>query len=151
MNLKSKVEKLLEFQGIIPIKEKETHKECKDITVNVLKKLGVKETSEFYELYIHYFLGGLNKRDDAYEIIDPCPPQNMERATNFAHEYWAIPKNYILFSTGSSESGYLYNTENEKVYEFSLGQQHLLGTDQLKHWDSFYEFMVWYLTVDEDE
>lgn len=72
----------------------------------------------------------------------------MERATNFAHEYWDITKNYILFSTGSSESGYLYNTENEKVYEFSLGQQHLLGTDQLKHWDSFYEFMVWYLTID---
>lgn len=150
MNLKAKVEKLLELQDIIPIKEKDTHKEYRVITYNVLDSLGIKNDSEFYELYVSYFLGGLDHRAGTPEMIDPCPPQDMLGTATFAHNVWGFPKNYILFTTGEGEGGYFYNVDNNSVWDCNLGQQHLLGTDQLKHWDSFYEFMVWYLTVDEN-
>ena len=55
----------------------------------------------------------------------------------------------ILFTTGEGEGGYFYNTEDNSVWDCGLGEQHLLGTDQLRHWSSFYKFMVWYLTPDE--
>ena len=59
------------------------------------------------------------------------------------------PNNTSFFSTGEGEGGYLYNKEDGTVWDFALGEQKLLGTDALPHWNSFYEFMVWYLTDDE--
>ena len=78
---------------------------------------------------------------------DILPPQGLDGTIIYAHKAWGFPKNYILFTTG--EGGYFYNVDDNSVWDCGLGEQHLLGTNQLKHWDSFYEFMVWYLTIDE--
>lgn len=130
-----------------PVIKKKIEKQ--EYSSQVLLSLGVKKDSEFYELYTQYFLRSLDSRYDTPEMIDPCPPQDMLGTATFAHNVWGFPKNYILFTTGEGEGGYFYNIDDNRVWDCNLGQQHLLGTDQLTHWDSFYEFMVWYLTVDE--
>lgn len=138
---------LLDKQEYPVIKKK---MEKQEYSSQILLSLGVKKDSEFYELYTQYFLRSLDSRFGTPEMIDPCPPQDMLGTATFAHNVWGFPKNYILFTTGEGEGGYFYNIDDNSVWDCNLGQQHLLGTGQLKHWDSFYEFMVWYLTVDEN-
>lgn len=144
MNLKEQVELLLSQQKHPEIIKKNL--DDQKLTYDVLLSLGVRPDSEFYELYTKYFLGSLI--GSYSELVDPCSPDSFDGAI-MAHEYWDIPKNYILFTTGEGEGGYFYNTEDNSVWDCGLGEQHLLGTDQLKHWSSFYKFMVWYLTPDE--
>lgn len=147
MNLKEKVENLLSQQEF-PVLLKNLEKQRQ--TDEILSLLGVDKNSEYYELYTKYFLRALDRRDGTPEIIDPCPPQGF-KAANFAHEVWEIPKNYILFTTGEGDGGYLYNVKDNSVWDFTLGQQKLLSTDNLTHWNSFYEFMIWYLTPEENK
>ncbi|QGM81036.1 hypothetical protein [Otariodibacter oris] len=144
MKLKNKIEILLAKQDMARLKNESE----KQLTSKVLNSFGVKNNSEFYKLYTKYFLGCLEYRDGASEIVDPCPPQSFNGVI-FAHEVWGIPKNYILFTTGEGEGGYLYNTEDNSVWDFTLGEQDLLGTDKMKHWDSFYAFLEWYLIEDD--
>lgn len=146
MTNKEMILSLLDKQEYPVIKKKIDKQEYSS---KLLSNLGVKQDSEFYELYTQYFLRSLNSRSGTPEMIDPCPPQDMLGTATFAHNVWGFPKNYILFTTGEGEGGYFYNVDDNSVWDCGLGEQHLLGTDQLKHWDSFYEFMVWYLTVDE--
>lgn len=150
MTLESNVEKLLSLQNVKPIKLEEANQQYKKISEEVLISLDVKTDSQFYNLYTKYFLGSLEHRMGTPEMVDPCPPQGFEGAF-MAHEVWKIPKNYILFTTGEGDGGYLYNIKDNSVWDFTLEQQKLLGTDNLTHWNSFYEFMVWYLTPEKDK
>ena len=85
-------------------------------------------------------------------MAECCQPTNyLPSSIQFGYDAWGLPQNYLLFTTGESEAGYLYNKEDGTVWDFNLGDQELLGTNQLKHWNSFYEFLIWYLAVDEDE
>ncbi|SUD90606.1 Uncharacterised protein [Psychrobacter phenylpyruvicus] len=138
-----KIEKLLDKQEY-PVIRKKINK--RQETMEILTKLGVKSNSEFMELYSRYFLRALDRNDDTYPLTDPFL---ME--TDMAHKHWGIPKNFILFSTGSTEGGYLYNTEDDSVWDFNLGEQQQLIDGTLPHWNSFYEFMEWYLDTSEDE
>ncbi|MCL1624314.1 hypothetical protein M2R47_08710 [Moraxella sp. Tifton1] len=124
-------------------KVKQTDAEKKLIEFNI------PPNSEFYNFYKNFFCGHIVCNVDASaKMCDILPPQGLDAAI-YAHKNWDIPKNYILFTTGEGGGGYFYNIDDNSVWDCGLGEQHLLGTDQLKHWDSFYEFMVWYLTVDE--
>lgn len=144
MNLEEKVKHLLDNQPY-PVIKKNT--EMADKTSQILLNLGVQKESEFYKLYTQYFLHSLNHRPYTPDIKDPC---DSFRVATFAHEVWGFPKNHILFTTGEGEGGYFYNIDDNTVWDCQLGQQDLLGTNQLKHWNGFYEFMVWYLTTEND-
>lgn len=122
--------------------------EKKESTENILLEYGVKKDSGFFKLYTKYFLRFLNSRSGAGEIVDPLPPQGF--SAKMAHDYWDVPNNYILFSTGEGEGGYLYNIENDSVWDFQIGQLQQLADGTLPHWDSFYDFMIWYLSDEED-
>ena len=148
MNLKEQVAMLMSKQSFSAQKSAE----YKNGSILVLKELGIPSDSEFYEFYSTYYGRNLNYRGGASPIVDPSPPQkSLLRTAFFAREVWEVPEQYILFSTGEGEGGYLYNKEDGTVWDFDLGEQKLLGTDALRHWHSFYEFMVWYLTGTDDE
>ena len=148
MNLKEQVAMLMSKQSFSAQKSAE----YKNGSILVLKELGIPADSEFYEFYSTYYGRNLNYRGGASPIVDPSPPQkSLLRTAFFAREVWEVPEQYILFSTGEGEGGYLYNKEDGTVWDFTLGEQKLLGTNALRHWHSFYEFMVWYLTGTDDE
>ena len=148
MNLKEQVAMLMSKQSFSAQKSAE----YKNGSILVLKELGIPSDSEFYEFYSTYYGRNLNYRGGASPIVDPSPPQkSLLRTAFFAREVWEVPEQYILFSTGEGEGGYLYNKEDGTVWDFTLGEQKLLGTNALRHWHSFYEFMVWYLTGTDDE
>ncbi|SUD90599.1 hypothetical protein [Psychrobacter phenylpyruvicus] len=142
----NKIELILQKQSY-PVIEKKIERKAE--TEDILLKYGVKKESGFFKLYTKYFLRHLDCHCGADEIVDPLPPQGF--SVNFAHEVWQVPKNYILFSTGEGEGGYLYNTEDDSVWDFNLGEQQQLIDGTLPHWNSFYEFMEWYLDTSEGE
>lgn len=96
--------------------------EKKESTENILLEYGVKKDSGFFKLYTKYFLRFLNSRSGVDEIVDPLPTRSFILRVKFAHEVWEVPKNYILFSTGEGEGGYLYNIEDDSVWNFNIGQ-----------------------------
>ena len=148
MNLKEQVAMLMSKQSFSAQKSAE----YKNGSILVLKELGIPSDSEFYEFYSTYYARDLRNRSGASPIVDSSPPQkSLLRTAFFAREVWEVPEQYILFSTGEGEGGYLYNKDDGTVWDFNLGEQKLLGTDALRHWHSFYEFMVWYLTGTDDE
>ncbi|SUD90605.1 hypothetical protein [Psychrobacter phenylpyruvicus] len=98
-------------------------------------------------MYSKYFLTALNSRNGASTIVDVLDGF----PTIISQERWGIHKKYILFSTGEGEGGYLYNTEDDSVWDFNLGEQQQLIDGTLPHWNSFYEFMEWYLDTSENE
>lgn len=143
MTLK-KIEKLLEKQSFPVIKKKpEFARQAQEILID----FGVKVDTDFYELYTKYFLTALDSRSGTSTVVDVLDRFPAE----YAHEEWGIPKNYLLFTTGEGDGGYLYNTEDNTVWDFDLGQQQALHNGTLPHWNSFYEFMEWYLTIEEED
>ena len=145
MNSFSTVEKLLAKQSYPTIEKKPEHRLEAEV---ILLEYGVKKDSGFFKLYTKYFLRAL--RSGADEIVDPLPTRSFILGVKFAHEVWEVPKNYILFSTGEDEGGYLYNIEDDSVWDYQMGQLQQLADGTLPHWDSFYEFMIWYLSDEED-
>ncbi|SUO96068.1 hypothetical protein [Suttonella ornithocola] len=144
MNQKEQIEYLLSQQSYtVPVRSDEDRKEAQKI----IMELGVREGSQFYELYSKYFMESLDHRGGTSSIIDPLPD-------GFSYEYfqfaWGLPDNYILFTTGEGEGGYLYETQEEKVWDFNLGEREQLLAGTLPHWNSFYDFMLWYLQSDKD-
>ncbi|MDN5621052.1 MAG: hypothetical protein L0G63_11360 [Psychrobacter sp.] len=105
----NEVEVLLSKQDY-PVIEKKTERIQE--TEAILTELGVQKHSSFFKLYTKYFLRFLNSRSGADEIVDPLPPQGF--SAKMAHDYWDVPKNYILFSTGEGEGGYFYNIVSSK-------------------------------------
>ena len=146
MNLKEKIDELMKNQNFPTLKNKEFQEQ----SMIALDKFGIPKNSEFYEFYSRYFGRTLiHNSETGTEMVDCIsPPKLMERVISFAHEVWEVPANYILFSTGEGEGGYLYNILDNTVWDFDLGKRELLGTDKMHHWNSFYEFLVWYLTTD---
>lgn len=145
--MKEQIEYLLSQQSYpVPTRSDEDRKKAQKIMI----ELGIREGSQFYNLYSEYYLPSINPGSGTDEMIDPLP-ESFARAAVLTREGWGLPENYILFTTGEGEGGYLYETEEEKVWDFYLIRREELFKGTLPHWDSFYEFMVWYLTVEDDE
>jgi hypothetical protein len=147
MNLKEEIALLMSKQTSPTLIKNPQHKKE---AVSTLSKLGIPQNSEFFEFFSNYYGSDLTRRCGASPLVDPAPPQKyLLHAAFVGHDAWEVPEQYILFSTGEGEGGYLYNKEDGTVWDYYVGKQELLGTDALPHWNSFYEFMVWYLTDDE--
>lgn len=143
--MQNKIDYLMHNQKFLLLKSEVAKEEASA----ALHDLGVRKNSEFYDFYMKYFGRALISKKSYLEMIDPCPSNDMQLTTEMAHSVWNIPESYILFTTGEGEGGYLYNKDNETVWDFTLGEQEFLGTDKMRHWNSFYEFLEWYLTPDE--
>ncbi|SUD90604.1 hypothetical protein [Psychrobacter phenylpyruvicus] len=148
MSTLSKIEGLLKNQTF-PIMEKNVDQKFE--TEEILLKHGVKKDSSFFKLSTKYFLRLLDTREGNDDIVDPLPTRNFIDRNTFIHKVWKIPKKYILITTIEGEGGYLYNTEDDSVWDFNLGEQQQLIDGTLPHWNSFYEFMEWYLDTSEGE
>jgi len=66
--------------------------------------------------------------------------------TTFVREVWGLPANLFCLTTSEGEGGYIYDAKTGVVYDFTLDQQSLLADGKLPaRWDSFFEFLKWYV------
>lgn len=113
-----------------------------------LRMLGIKIDTEFSEFYLAYTVSTFYSRSTGIELLDIAEPSpQIEYVTQFAHEVWELPTNFVCFSSVEGEGGYLYDKNTGKVWDFSLAtRQNFIDGKEKPRWNSFFEFMIWYLS-----
>lgn len=68
-------------------------------------------------------------------------------AYQFVQDTWELPKDFLPLTSTEGEGAILLNLQTNRVYDFNLDKYNQLLNGELKPtWDSFYEFLNWYLT-----
>jgi len=132
----------------------------KEALRNTINALGIDPTSDLGEFYLAYD-PSLLQSNSSYEqledvvvpVVDGAAPVEADpsetpvgMATAFVRDVWEVPQNMICLTTAEGEGAYLYDLSTKTVYDFSLSQQNELSNGTLSpRWNSFYEFLEWYL------
>lgn len=124
------------------------HRTRKDLAIAALKELGVSLDSEFAELFIEYKPANFKSAvSDEYicDIAEPTP--QIMAGTEFIHEMWELPENYICFTSLQGEGGYLFDKHSGMVWDFALSQYDDFISGKIPpKWKGFFEFVTWYLS-----
>ncbi|MCW6057960.1 SMI1/KNR4 family protein [Pseudomonas fragariae (ex Marin et al. 2024)] len=124
------------------------HRTDKRSVIEALAALDINLDSELSEFFLNYTITFFKSNSSNEELCDIAEPSNeIEVGTNFIHEVWDLPKNFICLTSVQGEGCYLYDKNSGQVLDFSLASRDdfLAGKQQLK-WDCFFEFLTWYLS-----
>ncbi|PAU59955.1 hypothetical protein BZL41_16265 [Pseudomonas sp. PIC25] len=124
------------------------HRANTESVVEALKALDISLESEFAEFFLNYVITFFKSTASNEELCDIAEPSNeIEVGTDFIHEVWELPENFICLTTVQGEGCYLYDKKNGEVLDFSLAQraEFLAGKVGLK-WNTFFDFLTWYLS-----
>jgi hypothetical protein len=119
-------------------------------SIGALKKLKVQDGSQFFEFFSQYFLP-FTERFDAEDVLSLSQPSEQIYETTEWARGFDLPQSHIALTSGEGEGFYLYNIEDQKVYDVNLGQpwKDMIAGILPARWSSFYEFLSWYLELDE--
>lgn len=126
----------------------ETQRIDTSLATDALNALGIRLDSELAEFFINHTITSFSSRSSDEALCDIAAPDNeIADGTHFIHAVWELPENYICLTNIQGEGCYLYDKNSGEVIDFSLADrdEFMAGIRQMK-WDSFYEFLNWYLT-----
>ncbi|MEN9866150.1 MAG: hypothetical protein RL748_1740 [Pseudomonadota bacterium] len=116
--------------------------------MSILRQLGVPASSEFGEFY-HKYQGGFISPRPVAELLDidgPATPAIPDQ-TEYVRDRYQLPEKFLALTSDESEGMYLYNTDDQAVYDFDLGQyQDFLAGKVSARWKTFNEFLIWYFS-----
>jgi len=114
--------------------------------LQALRHLGVDPTTEFGEFYLEYQGSFISPRPIA-ELLDiegPAIPAIPDQ-TDYARDRYQLPEKFLALTSDESEGMYLYNKEDQAVYDFDLSQYQACMNDEVAaSWTSFNNFLEWY-------
>lgn len=127
------------------------HRTRKDLAANALKELGVSLESEFAKVFTEYKPANFKSTMSDEFICDIAEPtQQVKAGTEFIHDMWELPENYICFTSLQGEGGYLLDKHSGGVWDFDLSQHDDFVSGRIPpKWNSFFEFISWYLSPGE--
>lgn len=68
--------------------------------------------------------------------------------TEFIHDMWELPENYIGLTSLQGEGGYLLDKNSGGVWDFDLAQREdFVSGLTPPNWSGFFEFVRWYLSI----
>lgn len=112
-----------------------------------LSNLNVPLDSDFAEFFLNYTITLFRSdvsEEQLCDIAEPTP--EIALGTRFVHDVWELPEQFICVSSVQGEGAYLYDLKTGKVWDFELGSREVfLSGRQPAKWNSFFEFMTWYL------
>jgi len=126
-----------------------------------LDALAISADSELGQFYLHYsptnifnpHVGEefedieLPVLDGATPVENPPEETPIAETTKYLRETWGIPEGLICLTSVQGTAAYLYELTSGAVYDFELEQFSALKTGTLlPRWNSFFEFLRWYLT-----
>ncbi|GIW80234.1 MAG: hypothetical protein KatS3mg105_2041 [Gemmatales bacterium] len=133
----------------------------KEVIRRTLVALGIDPASELGEFYLAYD-PSLLQSDTSYEqlldvvipVVDGAAPVEADpsetpvgMATAFVRDVWEVPERMICLTTTEGEGAFLYDLSSGAIYDFSLSEQAELCNGSLSpRWNSFFEFIAWYLS-----
>ncbi|MGZ0704132.1 SMI1/KNR4 family protein [Pseudomonas sp. L5B5] len=112
-----------------------------------LATLGIALDSEFAQIYLAYHPADFESRA-SYEVLMDIdgPSDEILMCTEFIHEVWELPENFIAFTSLQGEGGYLLDKDSGGVWDFDLGDWEAFVAGRIPaRWASFFEFITWYL------
>jgi hypothetical protein len=113
--------------------------------VLALKELDIDPNSEIAEFFLTYQIT-LFRSESSFETLCDIDNDEISTGTNFIHEVWGLPDNYICLTTCEGEGCYLYDKNNGTVCDFDLGEREKFLNGKIKtQWPSFFDFLAWYL------
>lgn len=123
------------------------HRGDKLAVISALDRLNIDRRSQLAEFFLTYTITLFKSESSDEELCDIAnPSEEIRVGTDFVHEVWELPKNLICLTTVEGEGCYLYDKITERVLDFSLEtREDFLSGNPSQSWDSFYEFLVWYL------
>lgn len=119
-----------------------------------LATLGIALDSEFAQIYLAYHPADFESRA-SYEVLMDIdgPSDEILMCTEFIHEVWELPENFVAFTSLQGEGGYLLDKDSGGVWDFDLGDREAFVAGRLPaRWAGFFEFITWLLTAkDKDQ
>jgi len=122
-------------------------------TINALKKIGVSRNTSFYEFYLNGFeFPNILKGEELLsleQIIDYYnEPYMLEELKD---KYPEASKRFIQFTSIEGGGSYFYDNQTDAVYDVTWGQEEDMINGILEPWfTSFYDFLEWYYTEDNE-
>ncbi|ULT70147.1 SMI1/KNR4 family protein [Pseudomonas sp. BC42] len=119
-----------------------------------LATLGIALDSEFAQIYLACHPADFESRA-SYEVLMDIdgPSDEILMCTEFIHEVWELPENFVAFTSLQGEGGYLLDKDSGGVWDFDLGDREAFVAGRLPaRWAGFFEFITWLLTAkDKDQ
>jgi hypothetical protein len=136
--------------------DKQQHKTLrtdKADAIEALAELGISLDCELAELLLERNLCTLYSEGALSDLVDiSSPNRDIELSTNFVHSVWELPERYLCISSCQGEGGYLYDRSSHEVIDFELATRtDFLAGNYLQKWDTFYEFLIWFLSASPPE
>ncbi len=119
----------------------------KESAVFELARLGIVPGSEIYEFFVEFAITLFISTSSDESLMDVAEPNpEILVGTEFVHEVWGIPEQYICLTSCEAEGCYLLSKETQSVYDFSLSERDAFISKPVPSWKSFFEFIEWYLS-----
>ncbi|NBF05571.1 SMI1/KNR4 family protein [Pseudomonas sp. Fl5BN2] len=117
---------------------------------HALKTLGIALDSEFAQIYLACHPADFESRASYEVLMDIAEPtEQILIGTEFIHEVWELPKNFIAFTSLQAEGGYLLDKDSGGVWDFGLENwEDFVAGRMPARWGSFFEFVTWLLSAD---
>lgn len=114
-----------------------------------LRQLGIDIKTELGEFYTQYRGGFISPepRPELLDITGPAIPAIPDQ-TEYVLDRYRLPAEFVALTSDESEGMYLYNKNNQAIYDFNVGQSQELVSGKIQpRWNSFNEFLVWFFNI----
>jgi len=110
----------------------------------VLNELNIKKNTDFYEFYKLFRSTGT----ELYELNEILEDY---KTPFWGEQYPNIQDRYLRISSIEGQGSYFYDKETDAVYSVDWNQMDDLVSGKLKpQWKSFYDFLEWYYSEDDN-
>ena len=115
-----------------------------------LTTLGIALDSEFAQIYLAYHPADFESRANDEVLMDIAEPtEEILMGTEFIHEVWELPHNFVALTSLQGEGGYLLDKDSGGVWDFDLGDREAFIAGRIPaRWAGFFEFIHWLLTAE---
>lgn len=114
--------------------------------LRTLSQLGVDPNSEFGEFYLEYQGAFISPRPTAelLDIDDTAIPAIPDQ-TDYSRDRYHLPEKFLALTSDESEGMYLYNKDDQAVYDFNLKEYEIFMNGEIPaRWETFNSFLSWY-------
>ncbi|WP_047335560.1 SMI1/KNR4 family protein [Pseudomonas protegens] len=118
-----------------------------------LATLGIALDSEFAQIYLTCHPANFLDRVSYGVLMNiDGPSDEILMCTEFIHEVWELPKNFIAFTSLQGQGGYLLDKDSGGVWDFDLGDREAFVAGRIPaRWAGFFEFITWLLTAEPSD
>ncbi len=128
----------------------------KDFRIQNLIKIEIKQNSSFFEFFSDsYDIPSSYRGEELYsleQILEDYENEYWINRCELKGKYPEASKRYLQITSIEGGGSYFYDKERDYVYDVDWGEEEAMLTGKLEPWfTSFYDFLEWYYSEEEEE